>query len=102
VADTSRPDDGADHHPVVAATPTRQGRRGRRVFWVLVISTLLAAIALAVAWSWKAPDLARPGSQVRATNPDAAAAFHAPEPAAQVPPAGTGHTAPGAPTRPTP
>lgn len=102
MADTSRPQDASDHHPVVAATPTRQGRMGRRVFWVLVVSTLLAAIALAIAWGWKAPDLARPGSQVQATNPAAAAAFHAPEPAVQVPPAGTDHTSPGPPTPQTP
>ena len=55
MADTSRPQGASDgHHPVVAATPARQGRLGRPVFWVLVISTLLAAIALAVAWGWQA------------------------------------------------
>jgi hypothetical protein len=102
VADTSRPQDTSDHHPVVAATPARQGRLGRPVFWVLVISTLLAAIALAVAWGWKAPGLSQPGSQSRATSPATADAFHAPEPAAQVPPAGTDHTSPGAPTPQTP
>lgn len=54
MADTSRPQDASDHHPVVPATPARQGRLGRPVFWVLVISTLLAAIALAIAWGWQA------------------------------------------------
>jgi hypothetical protein len=98
VADTSRPQDAADHHPVVAATPARQGRLGRPIFWVLVVSTLLAAIALAVAWGWKAPGLAQPGSQSQVTAPATARTFDAPAPAAQVPPAGTDHTAPGAPT----
>jgi hypothetical protein len=102
VADTSRPQDAANPHPTVGATPARQARTVRPIFWVLVISTLLAAIALALAWAWKAPGFAQPGSQVRATNPDAAQAFHAPEPAAQVPPPGTDHTSPGAPTPQTP
>jgi len=101
MADTSRPSTGRPHasgeHPVVAATPARQGRYGRHVFWVLVVSTALAAIGLFLAWGWKAPSLSRPGSQT-AASPAAADAFHAPEPAAQVPAAGTDHTSPGAPT----
>ncbi|HLZ75249.1 hypothetical protein [Phenylobacterium sp.] len=54
MASPAKPQDAADHHPVVAATPARQGRLGRPVFWVLVISTLLAAVALAIAWGWQA------------------------------------------------
>jgi hypothetical protein len=100
MADTSRPDAG-EHHPVVPATPARQGRYGRHVFWVLVVSTALAAIGLFLAWGWKAPSLSRPGSQTAAT-PGAAATFHAPEPAPQIPPRGTDHTSPGAPTPQTP
>ena len=42
--------------PHLNATPARQGRYGRPVFLVLVVSTLLAALALAAAWFWKAPD----------------------------------------------
>ena len=45
-------------HPVLAATPARQGRWGRHVFWVLVISTLLAALVLFGAWMFRADDLA--------------------------------------------
>jgi hypothetical protein len=45
-------------HTVLKATPARQGRWGRPVFWVLVFGTLLAAIGLFAAWTWRAPDLA--------------------------------------------
>ncbi|MGH1557702.1 hypothetical protein ACRAWD_07350 [Caulobacter segnis] len=38
--------------------PARQGRWGKHVFWVLIASTVLAALALFGAWSWRAPDLA--------------------------------------------
>lgn len=46
-----------DDHAVVGATPARQGRWGRPVFWVLVVSTLLATLGLFAAWVWKAPAL---------------------------------------------
>ena len=45
-------------HPVLAATPARQGRWGRHVFWVLLVSTILAALALFTAWMFRAADLA--------------------------------------------
>jgi hypothetical protein len=48
--------------PVLNATRARQGRYGRPMFWVLVASTLLAALGLALAWAWKAPDLAAANS----------------------------------------
>jgi hypothetical protein len=48
----------ASSHTVVGATRARQGRYGRHVFWVLLISTILAAIALTVAWGWRSGDLA--------------------------------------------
>ena len=44
--------------PRLNATRARQGRWGRQVFWVLVISTVLAALALFGAWSFRARDLA--------------------------------------------
>ena len=44
--------------PRVNATRARQGRWGRQVFWVLVVSTVLAALALFGAWSFRAKDLA--------------------------------------------
>ena len=47
-----------DNHPTLNATRARQGGWGRHVFWVLVFGTLLAALGLFAAWSWRAPDLA--------------------------------------------
>lgn len=41
----------------VTATRARQGRLGRDVFWVLLISTLLALGALLAAWAWHAESL---------------------------------------------
>jgi hypothetical protein len=46
------------HGPTLNATTARQGRWGRHVFWVLVFGTLLAALGLFAAWTWKADDLA--------------------------------------------
>jgi hypothetical protein len=93
MADSSRPSDDRPR-PVLAATAARQGRYGRHVFWVLVISTLLAAIGLFAAWGWKAPDLTRASSQQTMVSKGAAGAFHAPEPAPITPAPGTDHTAP--------
>lgn len=93
MAETSRPEDTG--HPVVNTTRARQGRYGKPVFWVLVVSTLLAAIGMFAAWGWKAPGLARPGSQQTVTSPSAAQTMHAPDPAPIQQPVGTDHTAPG-------
>jgi hypothetical protein len=79
MADTSRPDEKG--RPVLAATPARQGRYGRHMFWVLVIGTLLAAIGLALAWTWKAPSLARDDAKIAAGRAQSAPAFNAPAPA---------------------
>ena len=49
MADTSRSDD--EGRPILAATPARQGRYGRHMFWVLAAGTLLAAIGLFLAWT---------------------------------------------------
>jgi hypothetical protein len=40
------------------ATRARQGRWGKHLFWILIVSTVLAAIALFGAWSYRADDLA--------------------------------------------
>ena len=49
-----------EHHGLVLnATRARQGRWGRHVFWVLIISTVLAAAALFGAWGMRSGDLAR-------------------------------------------
>ncbi len=79
MAESSRPDDGG--HPVLAATPARQGRLGRHMFWVLVIGTALAAIGLFLAWTWKAPSLTRDDAKIANAHAQSAAAFSAPEPA---------------------
>ena len=42
--------------PAVNATRARQGRWGRQVFWVLVFGTLLAALGMFAAWTWKSAD----------------------------------------------
>jgi len=42
--------------PVTNATRARQGRWGRPVFWVLVFGTLLAALGMFAAWTWKSAD----------------------------------------------
>ena len=38
-------------HPVVAATRARQGRWGKHVLWVLIVSLALAALVLAITWA---------------------------------------------------
>ena len=68
-----------ESRPTLGATRARQGRFGRHMLWVLLFGTLLAAIGMFAAWTWKAPDL-------QATeNPNAKSAaaqsFDAPEPA---------------------
>ena len=52
--DASAQSDG----PRLNATRARQGRWGKHVFWVLIASTVLAAIALFGAWSLRSGDLA--------------------------------------------
>jgi len=63
----------------VGATRARQGRSGRHVFWVLLFGTLLAALALFAAWTWRSGDLQSTEANNGPSN--AAAAFNAPEPA---------------------
>ncbi|MEO8114959.1 MAG: hypothetical protein ABI655_11285 [Phenylobacterium sp.] len=67
--------------PVLGATRARQGRLGRHVMWVLLVSTLLAALGMFAAWTWKSGDLAQANSDNGKPN-TAAATFDAPEPAA--------------------
>lgn len=44
--------------PGTNATRARQARFGMHMFWVLLVSTALAALALFGAWSWRHQDLA--------------------------------------------
>ncbi|HEY5009186.1 MAG TPA: hypothetical protein VII42_14380 [Caulobacteraceae bacterium] len=63
--------------PDLSATDARQGRKGRDVFVVLVISVILAAVALIAAWIYRAPQLA--ASEVNnAKRPAVSQTFHAP------------------------
>jgi len=94
MADSSRAADANASRPAVAATPARQGRLGRHMFWVLVAGTALAALGLFLAWTWKAPDLSSANTNVNNTKAQAARAFNAPEPAAVIPPPASDHTAP--------
>jgi hypothetical protein len=52
------------------------------MLWVLLFGTLLAAIGQFAAWTWEASDLASVNSDNGPSK--VAAAFHAPEPTAQV------------------
>ena len=52
-------DDGP--RPVLNATRARQGRWGRPVLLVLIFGTLLAALGMFAAWTWKSGDLATTG-----------------------------------------
>lgn len=75
MAYSSRPTE--TRHTVLNATRARQGRFGRPMFWVLVASTLLAALGLALAWAWRAPDLAAANSNNGPAK--TASAFQAPQ-----------------------
>lgn len=55
MADSSRP---SDAHPTLNATRARQGRYGRHVLLLLLVSTALAALALFGSWFWRSDDLA--------------------------------------------
>ena len=69
----------------LSATRARQGRFGRHMIWVLLFGTLLAALGLFAAWTWKAPALA--ASDAGKDARPAAHSFNAPEPAAIANPA---------------
>jgi hypothetical protein len=61
----------------LTATKARQGRTGRDVFWVLVISVVLAIAALTAAWIYRAPQLAASDAN-NGTRPALAHSFNAP------------------------
>jgi len=72
--------------PRLNATRARQGRWGRHIFWVLVISTVLAALALFGAWSFRANDLAAVETNNGAKTPAEAQRYDTqPSPARQTP-----------------
>jgi hypothetical protein len=69
---------------VMKATRARQGSWGRHIFWVLIISIVLAALALFGSWAFNAPNLQGEGGWTRNTS-DAPPMFDAPEPAPKIP-----------------
>ncbi|WP_066687805.1 hypothetical protein [Caulobacter sp. CCH9-E1] len=72
--------------PRVNATRARQGRFGRHIFWILIVSTVLAAMALFGAWSFRAKDLASVDANTGATTPAEARSGTTPQqPARQKP-----------------
>jgi len=83
-ADVHQPADPAT--PRVNATRARQGRWGRQIFWLLIISTVLAALALFGAWSFRAQDFAAVEMNTGATTPSEAQSADTPlQPARQTP-----------------
>jgi hypothetical protein len=70
--------------PVLNATRARQGRWGQHIFWVLVFGTLLAALGMFAAWTWKSADEGPAGTAQETVD---GRGFGAPEPAPPTPPA---------------
>ena len=66
--------DTPEHAPVVAATRARQGRWGKHVLWVLIVSTVLAALVLMATWGANSDRLGSVQENVRANTPAEAAA----------------------------
>lgn len=66
----------------LGATRARQGRLGRHVVWILLVSTALAALALFGAWTVHAPEMART-SGTEAASAAQARSFDAAEPVAR-------------------
>jgi len=69
--------------PVVNATRARQGRWGRPIMLVLIFGTLLAALGMFAAWSWKSADEGPAGTAQETVD---GRGFGAPEPVAPTPP----------------
>lgn len=55
--------------PRVSATRAKQGGVGRHIFWILIVSTVLAALALFGAWTFRARELAAVDVNTGASNP---------------------------------
>lgn len=69
--------------PTIGVTRARQGRLGRSVLFVLLITMLLVVLGFFATWTWRAPDLARVEPSPAAKQADAQA-FSAPQPAGAV------------------
>jgi hypothetical protein len=55
-----------DHAPHLSVTQARQAFRGRHILMVLIASLALAAMALGLAWAWRAGDFHRADSSAAA------------------------------------
>lgn len=66
--------------PGLGETRARQGRLGRHVLFILLVSVALSAIALFGSWAWRSGDLAATEPN-NARQPADAQAFNAPDPA---------------------
>jgi hypothetical protein len=72
---------------VIGERRARQGFKDRPILWVLLISLVLVVVAFAVAFKTNDnPQAAAEGGFAQTTEPAAAQAFDAPEPAAKVVP----------------
>lgn len=81
----------ADSHPDaprINATRARQGRRGQHIFWILIVSTVLAAIALFGAWGFRSGDLAAVEHNAGAKTPAEASRYDTQQSPARQTPAG--------------
>ena len=67
--------------PAIGVTRARQGRLGRNILWVLLISLLLVVVGFFATWTWRAPDSARVEPNNAKQQVDAQS-FAAPQPAA--------------------
>ena len=74
--------------PRLNATRARQGRWGQHIFWILVVSTVLAALALFGAWGFRADDLASVEHSNGVKSPAEAQRYDTPQSPARQTPAG--------------
>jgi len=67
-----------DGHPDVTATEARAGRPGVPVLWVLVVSTVVALIAVVVVWGFFSNSLAKRNESPQVTSKAVAASTDTP------------------------
>ena len=82
-------DNSGPGHPDLDATEARAGRPGVPVLWVLVISTLVALIAVAVIWAFFSHGLSGGGGSRQVVTPAQAQKFDTPTVPASTQPANT-------------
>jgi hypothetical protein len=82
-------DDSGSGHTDLDATDARSGRPGVPVLWVLVLSTVVALIAVAVVWAFFAHGLGGGGGGRQIVTPAQAQKFNTPTVPASTQPANT-------------